>query len=157
MQKVYSLKEPATQIGGASSDAKPSLSSDAVACESQTPAQPQQPELWFNPRTNRWISKSCRVYREILRDRALVEKGLQSGAKQKAKPQAKQKAKPQAKPQSPDEDSEDGACSARWQDALWNVQNYEQAPTEACFARWQDAQQELAIARRDALFAKYRM
>jgi hypothetical protein len=157
MQKVYSLspsrnapsvaKEPATHVA-ASSDARASLTS----CESQTPIQPQQPELWFNPRTNRWISKSCRVYREILRDRALVEKGLQPGAKSKPKSKAKQKAKPQAQPQTPDEDSEDGACSARWQDALaWNtVQNYEQQyepPTE----------QELAIARRDALFAKYRM
>ena len=126
MQKVYSLKEPATQI--------------ETSCESQTPVQPQQPELWFNPRTNRWISKSCRVYREILRDRALVEKGLQPGAK--SKPKAKQKAQPQAQQQVPDADSEDEV----WNTMEHCTQNYE-PPTE----------QELAIARRDALFAKYRM
>ena len=145
MQKVYSLKEPATQI--------------KTSCEPQTSVQPQQPELWFNPRTNRWISKSCRVYREILRDRALVEKGLQPGAKPKTKKELAHaapaahfvKSKPQAQPQArsgrseaelPDEDSED---------EVWNTtQNYEQTyepPTE----------QELAIVRRDALFAKYRM
>jgi len=32
-----------------------------------------QPQLWFNARTNRWISTSCRTYRELLRDKKQSE------------------------------------------------------------------------------------
>lgn len=123
MQKVYSLKPTETQM-----DSKPQ-------------AQPQQPELWFNPRTNRWISKSCRVYREILRDRALVEKGLEPGAKRKSREVLTSlRTSRQKKQQPPSED----VYSSPYE------QTYEQTyepPTE----------QELALAQRDALFAKFRM
>ena len=37
------------------------------------------PQMWFNPQSQRWISTSCRKYREILRDRALVSVGLPPG------------------------------------------------------------------------------
>jgi hypothetical protein len=41
------------------------------------------PELYFNVKTNRWISKSCRVYRELMRDKAQASAGLPIGPKQK--------------------------------------------------------------------------
>jgi hypothetical protein len=41
----------------------------------------EQPQLYFNAKTNRWISKSCRAYREIIRDRELVKRGLGPGPK----------------------------------------------------------------------------
>ena len=44
-----------------------------------TPKPAETPTLWFNPATQRWISTSCRVYREILRDKALVQAGLPPG------------------------------------------------------------------------------
>ena len=44
---------------------------------------PPTPDLWFNPKTNRWISKSCRVYRELMRDRELALRGLKPGPKEK--------------------------------------------------------------------------
>ena len=44
-----------------------------------TPKPAETPTLWFNPRSQRWISTSCRVYREILRDKALVQAGLPPG------------------------------------------------------------------------------
>lgn len=44
---------------------------------------PETPTLWFNPATQRWISTSCRVYREILRDKALVQSGLPPGPRRK--------------------------------------------------------------------------
>ena len=45
----------------------------------------EQPQLYFNAKTNRWISKSCRAYREIIRDRELIKRGLGPGPKQQNK------------------------------------------------------------------------
>lgn len=50
-----------------------------------------QPQLWFNPKTSRWISTSCRTYREILRDQKQSEQTqkttaeLGKGSKKKRK------------------------------------------------------------------------
>lgn len=44
---------------------------------------PDAPKMWFNPGTQRWVSTSCRTYREILRDRALVLNGLPPGPRKK--------------------------------------------------------------------------
>ena len=44
---------------------------------------PEAPSMWFNPATQRWVSTSCRTYREILRDRALVLSGLPPGPRRK--------------------------------------------------------------------------
>ena len=43
---------------------------------------PTPPEMWFNPATNRWCSKSCRRYREIIRDQERVKRGLPPGPQQ---------------------------------------------------------------------------
>lgn len=50
-------------------------------CEQQPDAQPA-PEMWFNPATNRWCSKSCRRYRELIRDQERIKRGLPPGPQQ---------------------------------------------------------------------------
>jgi hypothetical protein len=73
---MYSL-EPISQqgVGAQQQDDEKNTTTTQVSA---------QPELWFNPKTNRWISKSCRVYRELVRDQALIKRGLNPGPKQQS-------------------------------------------------------------------------
>jgi hypothetical protein len=111
MHKTYSLDPNKTQT------TTPQSSSSS----------PQVPELYFNPRTNRWISKSCRVYRELMRDKSLIERGLPPGPKltQTKRPVVEQK--------------------------KYAVVTTQEQPVVS-----QEQQQELTeLERRDALFRRY--
>ena len=61
---------------------QPTANTPPTETAPQPPLQhksPSGPQMWFNPQSQRWISTSCRKYREILRDRALVNAGLPPG------------------------------------------------------------------------------
>ena len=58
---------------------------------SSASSQPKQPEMWFNPSTNRWCSKSCRRYRELIRDQELIKRGLRPGPQQQQRPRSKKR------------------------------------------------------------------
>jgi len=75
---------------------QPTANTPTVAAPAETPIQqhkpPSGPQMWFNPQSQRWISTSCRKYREILRDRALVNAGLPPGPSQYSYSNSKPKA-----------------------------------------------------------------
>ena len=67
---MYSLQPTANTPTVSAAPAEPPL---------QQHKPPSGPQMYFNPQSQRWISTSCRKYREILRDRALVNAGLPPG------------------------------------------------------------------------------
>ena len=77
---MYSL-QPTTNTPPAETAPQPSLQHKP----------PSGPQMWFNPQSQRWISTSCRKYREILRDRALVNAGLPPGPATYSYPNSKPK------------------------------------------------------------------
>jgi len=73
---MYSLVEPKKQDSTTFINSASELKSANVT---QSSLPKQQPEMWFNPSTNRWCSKSCRRYRELIRDQELIKRGLRPG------------------------------------------------------------------------------
>ena len=76
---------------------QPSANTPPTETAPQPPLQhkpPSGPQMWFNPQSQRWISTSCRKYREILRDRALVNAGLPPGPATYSYPNSKPKKTP---------------------------------------------------------------
>ena len=97
----------------------------------------EQPQLYFNAKTNRWISKSCRAYREIIRDRELIKRGLGPGPKQTV---ARRRPEPERPHPVPPEPEISGGASSK--------------PPEIEKTKEQ-LEHEYQVRKRDALFKRY--
>ena len=77
-------------------------------------SSPKHPEMWFNPSTNRWCSKSCRRYRELIRDQELIKRGMRPGP-QKQSTRAKKRKQMEEAPESPKREPSSlvGGCDTR--------------------------------------------
>jgi len=131
---MYSLKKPEEiEHKGAPPPTPPASKDQPVRSWRR-----EVPELWFNPRTNRWISKSCRLYREMIRDRALVGKGLQPGPKKQFRQKRRVETAPYIPPQ-------------QWIPTHAEIP----PPTPPPPTQSQPTEEEVMIQKRDALWTRY--